>query len=105
MSLPTWVPPLPQRPLLSRAAGPQRKNWSVPVQFCAPVMVRLAESWTDVPGVRLPPGVGVVTRPLSHLPNPPRTKSFKVAVVEVDERVSDATLEKHSPPRPSSDRL
>jgi hypothetical protein len=33
------------------------------------------------------------------------TKSFSVAVVEVDERVSEATLEKHSLPSPKVERL
>ena len=37
--------------------------------------------------------------------NWPRTKSFSVAVGDVEERVSEATLEKHSPARPSVERL
>jgi hypothetical protein len=37
--------------------------------------------------------------------NCPSTKSFSVAVVEVEERVSEATLEKHSPESPSVERL
>ena len=40
-----------------------------------------------------------------QLPNSPSTKSFSVAVVEVDDRVSDATLEKHSSASPSAERL
>ena len=48
---------------------------------------------------------GVVVSVAVQLANCPITKSFSVAVVEVEERVSAAMLEKHSSPRPSSDRL
>src|SRR5205814_4046507 len=46
----------------------------------------------------------VVTE-LPHLPNWPSTKSFSVAVVDVDDRVSAATDAKHLSPRPRADRL
>jgi hypothetical protein len=40
-----------------------------------------------------------------QLPNWPRTKSFRVAVVDVDDRVSDRADWKHSFDSPSVDRL
>src|SRR4051812_27039393 len=94
----------------------QRKNLRLPDQLEMPSTVRFAESLTDTlpaepidrpaAGMLAPaPSFGVVTRVVSHLPKLPRTKSFSVAVVEVDERVSDATLAKHSPARPRVDRL
>ena len=45
------------------------------------------------------PALGVVVGVALHCANCPRTKSFSVAVVEVDERVSAAMLEKHSSAR------
>jgi hypothetical protein len=48
---------------------------------------------------------GVVTRVVSQWPKSPRTKSLRVAVVDVDERVSEATEAKHSPPRLSRLRV
>ena len=62
----------------------------------------IAVSVTGVPGETAPDAVssalGVVVIDALHRANWPRTKSFSVAVVEVDERVSAAKLEKHSPP-------
>src|SRR5438093_10393695 len=97
------------------AATLQRKNFSVPLQFTAPVTVKSAESFTDaepVPIDRPPTGMsrpapvfGVVVSPDTQWPKLPRTKSFRVALVESDERVSEATLAKHSLPRPSAERL
>jgi len=103
------VPPLAQLLVEVRARGPQRKNATDPPKFVAPPTVTTAWSLTltdpvpmDRPagGIRPPvPVCGVVTVPEVHEPNPPRTKSLRVAVGEVEERVSDAKLAKHSPPR------
>jgi len=109
-------PPVQAEKGLPSAVGPQRKNVRVPVQVDAPVMVRVvASSFTEtepVPIDRPPAGMlapaaslGVVVSPDVQLPKRARMKSFRVAVVEVDERVSAPTVEKHSPERPISDRL
>ena len=51
------------------------------------------------------PSFGVVVSPDVQAPNPPSTNAFKTDVVEVEDRVSSRKLAKHSPPRPSADRL
>ena len=76
--------------------------------LAVPVPCTVARSVTLVPGEtawRRAPALGVVVSVAPQTANWPRTKSFRVAVVEVDERVSEAMLEKHSPPRLKADRL
>ena len=97
------VPPTPH----SVTPGPQTKNETDPVGAGGSDP---PETSTVALSVRLLPigTVAVETCVVSLAPQTaklPRTKSFSVAVVDVDERVSDATVEKHSFPRPSSDRL
>ncbi len=105
---PICVPPVRHVACAVRSSGPQRKNFSVPVQVDAPVMFSVAES---VNPVTMPAPIdtvltlGVVLRPLVHFPKLLMTKSFNCAVVDVDERVSEATVAKHSPERPSAERL
>ena len=68
----------------------------------------VARSRTCAPGntVRvLPTPCTLVARVGAQTPNRPTTKSFSVAVVDVEERVSATMVEKHSPERLSSDRL
>src|SRR6266508_2936837 len=74
----------------------QRKNFSVPLQFAAPLIAKSAESFTDTEPVP-------IDKPPAGMSSPPPV--FGVEVVEVDERVSEATLAKHSLPRPSKERL
>src|SRR5215203_2078676 len=68
----------------------------------------VAVSVTELP---VPPGKtgpavdACVVIPAWQFSNCPRTKSFSVALVDVDDRVSDATDEKHSSARPSADRF
>jgi hypothetical protein len=102
--VPMFVPPVAQSP---PAATPEhRKNVTVPVGSCAGLLPTIvAVSVTDVPGATVPVLDAVVVIVAVQLPNWPRTKSFRVAVVDVDDRVSDATLEKHSSPSPRADRL
>src|SRR5690349_14815435 len=57
-------------------------------------------------GIAVPaPSAGVVVSELEQLPNVPTMKSFSVAVVDVEERVSDPIDAKHSPERPRVERL
>ena len=91
--LPTLVGPS-QAPV---AMGPQRKNVTVPlgvIEGRFPTTV--AVSWTGVPGVSGPAFDTWVDIVATQLPKLPRTKSFSVAVVEVEERVSARKLAKHS---------
>ena len=99
------------------ALGPQRKNDTLPLQVVAPPTVIVAESLTDtepVPmesppdGIGLPfPSFAVVAIDEVQPPKVASTKSFSVAVVDVEERVSADTVAKHSLATPpgSSDRL
>jgi hypothetical protein len=75
--------------------------------LAVPVPCTVATSFTGDPGDTSPaaPTLGVVEMVAPQTANWPRTKSFSVAVVDVDERVSDAMLEKHSPPRLNAERL
>src|SRR3989475_7848386 len=93
MLLPTLVVPS-QAPV---AMGPQRKNVTVPlgvIEGRFPTTV--AVSWTGVPGVSGPAFDTWVDIVATQLPKLPRTKSFSVAVVDVEERVSARKLAKHS---------
>src|SRR5689334_25441259 len=90
--------------------GPHRRNVTLPVGAggLTPVTWILAES--DTVAVPLTPlrtvlPLGVVTREAPHSPKPPRMKSLRTAVVEVDERDSEPMLEKHSELSPSVERL
>src|SRR5512132_1933565 len=88
--------------------GPRRWNCTVPDQVVTPVTVTVAESLTETEPVPIevdPVMLECVSSVAPQVPKVPRTKSFSVAVVEVDERVSDATLAKHRSPRPSAVRL
>src|SRR5262249_22927679 len=108
---PIGVPPEVQ----SVAGGPHSENWTLPLQVEMPVTLTVAWSATVTePGaVEKPPAgtglplasVGVVCTVVLHPPKPPRMKSFSVAVVDVDDRVSDATDWKHRSARPRVDRL
>ena len=108
--VPADVPPLVHVTVEFAAVGPQSEKVTVPEGvggFARPVPWTVAISVTLVPGETSPPAptLGLVESVASQTANWPRTKSFSTAVVEVEERVSDATDEKHSPPRPSRDRL
>src|SRR6266511_557315 len=93
----------------------QRKNFSVPLQFAAPLIAKSAESFTDTEPVPIdkppagmsspPPVFGVVVSPDTQWPKFPRTKSFSVEVVEVDDRDSEPTLATPPLSRPSKERL
>src|SRR5262245_20420598 len=91
----------------------QRKNFMVPLHCAAPTMFSRAESWTIAkPLMSKGKGpvepfwpTGVVFNPAAHCCRPPRTKSLSVAAVDVDERVSERTLEKHWLATPRTDRL
>src|SRR5262249_53067061 len=88
--------------------GPRRWNCTVPFQVVTPVTVTVAESWTETDPVPIdvdPVMLDCVVVPLIHVPNWPRMKSFSVAVVDVDDRVSDATDAKHVSPRPRAVRF
>jgi hypothetical protein len=110
---PTSTPPVAHVAVVDVASsGPHRWNWMVPLNSATPVTVRFALSVTEIwalfgsVGIGNGPAfVGVVVSVVSHLPNPPSTKSFRVAVGEVDARDSAATAAKHVFPRPSSVRL
>ena len=109
--VPICVPPV----VHSVEAGPQRKNETLPVHVDAPSTVMVAASLTETEPVPMESPPGGIVPPLPsfavvvilelQLPKPARTKSFRTAVVEVEERVSALTLEKHSLPRPRSERL
>jgi hypothetical protein len=101
-------PPMSVDASIGDPIGPRRWNCTVPDQVEMPVTATVAESLTEtdpVPIEVVPVTLDCVVTELPHVPKPPRTKSFSVAVVDVDERVSDATEAKHRSPRPSSDRL
>src|SRR5262249_38921651 len=88
--------------------GPRRWNCTVPRQVDTPVTVTVAESLTEtdpVPMEVVPVMLDCVVTLLPHAANWPRVKSFSVAVVDVDERVSDATDAKQVLLRPRTDRL
>src|SRR5437762_7540884 len=110
LPLPADVPSLEQSGL-PLALGPQRKKSTVPCASAgavAPVTLIVARSWTCWPGVTmrvLSSPCTAVDKAGAQVPNFPVTKSFRVAVVEVEERVSDTIVEKHSPVRLRSDRL
>src|SRR5207248_6118315 len=75
----------------------QRENVTVPLGvFDAWLPTTVAVSCTAVPGVTKPVLDGVVVIVALHWAKLPRTKSFSVAVADVDERVSDRKLAKHS---------
>src|SRR5437763_2464570 len=113
----TGVPPVAHVCTMAVGSiGPQMWNDSVPSQVWIPLTVRCAESVAStVPptpstspsvGMASPfPSFGVVTTVEPHCPSWPRTKSLRVAVGDVDERVSDMTLEKHSFPSPREVRF
>jgi hypothetical protein len=110
---PIGVPPLTQ--LI--AGLKQSENWTVPPKIEAPVTVIVAVSLslseealgedTAVVGIGFVPlWLGVVTVLDLQPPKPPRTKLFRTALVDVDERLSASVLAKHSPARPGkSERL
>jgi hypothetical protein len=83
--------------LPSQVALSYSVNDTLPVHVVAFATVMVAESFGS--------HVCAVAVDDWQLPKLPRTKSFNVAVVDVEERVSEATLEKHSPARPSVERL
>ena len=88
--------------------GPRRLNCTVPFQVETPVTLTVAESLTEtdpLPIDVLPVMLDCVVVLLPHWPNWPRMKSFSVAVVDVDDRVSDATDAKHLSPKPMADRF
>src|SRR2546427_2160832 len=93
---PMGVPPVAQLP----AFGPQRENWTLPVQFAAPPTVTVAESLTGetkpVPMETDPVGLEVVVIDEEQLPKVARTKLFNTADVEVDDRLSARVVAKHS---------
>ena len=102
IGLPTCVPPVAQLPVLTGVSwdGLQRKNVMLPVGvggLLVPAPCTVARSVTDTPGAT-DVAEGVVVSVAVQLANCPITKSFSVAVVEVEERDSAAMLEKHSPP-------
>src|SRR5215212_267637 len=102
---PIGVPPVAHPD--AELSGPHSENCSLPVQVLVPVTFTVAWSVAliePVPIERLA-AVGVVFTSVWHDPNLPRAKSFSVAVVDVDDRVSDATDWKHRSARPSCDRL
>src|SRR5438067_1918725 len=93
MFVPTLVVPS-QAPV---AMGPQRKNVTFPLGvFEGWLPLTVAVSWTGVPGVTGPGLDTWVDIVATQLPKLPRTKSFSVAVVDVEERVSARKLAKHS---------
>src|SRR6266571_7748605 len=114
---PICVPTLAVPSHVPVAIGPHRKNARVPLQVVAPLIDSVAVSLTEtepVPMESPPPGIGlpfpsfaVVAMDDVQLPKVVSTKSFRVAVVEVEERVSAATDAKHSLAIPPgrSDRL
>src|SRR5438128_533939 len=90
----TAVPPVSQVPV---AIGPHRKNVTVPLGVLEGWLpTTVAVSWTAVPGVTGPAFDTWVDMVATQLPKLPRTKSFSVAVVDVEERVSARKLAKHS---------
>src|SRR5829696_421054 len=121
---PSGTPPLSQSVFEEASSGPQRWNETVALTDPAPFIPISAWSWTSseasdgsVGMFRPPAGIalgfpfssrpltGVVTTPEVHLEKLERTKSARTAVVDVEVRVSEATLPKHWPPRPSRERL
>src|SRR5262245_56258709 len=88
--------------------GPRRWNCTVPLHVEIPVTVTVALSLTETDPVPIdvdPVMLECEVVELPHVPKVPRTKSFSVAVVDVDDRVSDATLAKHRLARPRFVRL
>src|SRR5262249_32742592 len=88
--------------------GPRRWNCTVPPQTGVPVTATVAESVTGTDPVPIdvdPVMLECVVVLLPHDANWPSTKSLSVAVVDVDERVSDATEAKQRLARPSTERL
>src|SRR5262245_52882303 len=88
--------------------GPRTWNCTVPDHVVTPVTVTVAESWPvtePVPMDAEPVMLDCDVTEAPQVPNPPRTKSFNVAVVEVDDRVSEATEAKHRSPRPRAVRF
>src|SRR5919202_1617464 len=93
-------------------SGPHSENCRLPAQVVVPETFTVAWSVasTDPVPIESPPSgmalpslsLGVVVTLEPQLPKPPRTKSFSTAVVDVDDRVSDATDAKHRLPRPSA---
>ena len=101
-------PPMSVDTSIADPIGPRRWNCTVPFQVVTPGTVTVAESLTETDPVPIevdPVTLDCVVTPLPHVPKPPRMKSFSVAVVDVDDRVSDATDAKHLSPRPSAVRL
>jgi hypothetical protein len=65
----------------------------------------VAESLVETEPVPIeaePAGLAVVVILEVQLPKPPRTKLFRTALVDVDERLSASVLAKHSPARPGN---
>src|SRR5262245_56432652 len=88
--------------------GPRRWNCTVPFQVVTPVTVTVAESLTETDPVPIDVDPVMLECVVSSAPQPPkvpRMKSFSVAVVDVDDRVSDDTVAKHLSPSPSAVRL
>src|SRR5215472_15509628 len=88
--------------------GPRRWNCTVPFQVAMPVTVTVAESLAETDPVPIEVDPVILDCVVTVAPQPPkvpRTKSFSVAVVDVDDRVSDATDAKHLSARPRAVRL
>src|SRR5262245_21061213 len=94
MLVPTFV--VPSQVAVLPTANEQRKKVTVPLGvFVALLPVTVAMSWTGSPGT-VAVFDGAVVRFAVQLPKFPSTKSFSVAVGEVEERVSERKLAKHS---------
>src|SRR5262245_56431666 len=116
------TPPFSHSVFEDASNGPQRWNDTVALNDALPVTVISARSWTSIlasagsfgisNGSLIGLGFSFSSSPLTgvvlvfdvHSPKFSRTKSFRVAVVDVEERVSEATLAKHSLPRPINER-
>jgi hypothetical protein len=110
---PTSTPPVVHAAVVDAASsGPHRKKCTLPVNVDTPWTVTVALSVTEIWALfgsvgiaNGPASVGAVVSDDVHWPNPPRTKSFSVAVGDVDDRVSAANEAKHVSPRPRAPRL
>ena len=102
-------PPMSVDTSFAAPIGPRRWNCTVPLQVVTPVTVTVAESLTETDPVPIevvpPETLCCVVTDEPQVPKPPRMKSFSVAVVDVDDLVSDDTDEKHLSPSPSAVRL
>src|SRR5262249_49928624 len=106
---PIPVPLLSQVAVELVAVGPQKKKWTLGGEVgsgagVTPVPVIVARSWTGVPGETdvwsVTPALAFVLILALHCWKLPSTKSFRVALVDCEERVSARKVEKHSPAIP-----